>query len=87
MGATLQKYIPLHCCCSLKIYPTLVHTLLKYVVPGVNSNKVMGMMSKSKAAKCKLSSQMTNKHVFTTMLHVCTYVQNLNLLQQKLWSV
>ena len=36
-------------------------------------------------AKCKLTTAVTNTCVH--ILHVCTYVQNLNLLQQKVWPV
>ena len=39
------------------------------------------------ATKCKLKTTMTNKYLCTHIFHVCTYVQNLNLLQPKLWAV
>ena len=39
---------------------------------------------KTMATKCKLRTVMTNKLTCTNILHVCIYVQNLNLLQPKL---
>ena len=37
--------------------------------------------------KCKLKIAMTNKYMCTYILHVCTYVQNLNLLYPKWWPI
>ena len=39
------------------------------------------------AVQYKLTTRMNKKLTWTYILHVCTHVQNLNLLQPKLWPV
>ena len=88
MVATLHISVPLYCYSSAPIDPTLVHILLKNFISDTNTYKIMGINKKINVnTKCKLTIAMTNTYPCTYILHMCTCVKNLNLLQPKLWHV
>ena len=89
MVATLHIQVPLHCYSSASIHCTLVQKYFKHLVSDLDCCKVMDINVKklNMAAVWKLPNAITNKEIYIHILNVCTYVQNLDLLHQKLWWV
>ena len=85
MAATLHLYVHFKCTATAWHLQTWHNT---HLVPDTNSYKIMGINAKKNMVpKCQLTTAMSYKWTCTHILHVCTYVQNLNLLQPKSWHL